>query len=199
MTQSLMKLAGGDLAEIAARIQSGPEAEAVLVGLADVPSALLALEAGGFLIEATRLVAHALPKREAVWWACMCADHTVMAGLPEADRLARQNAELWVRRQTDEIRRIAMAHAQEAGLTSPEAWAAVGAFWSGDSMSPLGQPLVPPAPHLAGTAVAGSVALASVRGDVLRQMARLASFLASGREIATGGQGRLQHEDAGGA
>ena len=192
----MTKIAGSDLAEIAARIQSGPEAAGVLVGLADVPSALLALEDGGFLIEATRLVAHALPKREAVWWACMCAGHTILADLPEADRLARQNAELWVRRQTDEIRRTAMEHAQRAGLTSPEAWAAVGAFWSGNSMSPLGQPMVPPAAHLAGTAVSGSVALASVRGDVLRQRARLTRFLASGREIATGGQGRLEHEDA---
>lgn len=196
MSGRLIKIAASNLAEIAARIQSGPEAAAVLVGLADVPSALLALEHGGFLIEATRLVAHALPRREAVWWACMCADHTVLPDLSDDDRAARHNAELWVRKQTDEIRRASMAHAQAAGLTSPEAWAAVGAFWSGDSMSPLGQPLVPPAAHLAGTAVAGSVALASVRGDVLRQMGRLSQFLASGREIATGGQGRLAHEYA---
>jgi hypothetical protein len=50
---------------------------------------------------------------------------------------------------------------------------------------------VPPAPHLTGTAVAGSVNLAAVRGDPLRCDARLARFLESARDIASGGAGRL--------
>ena len=89
-----------------------------------------------------------------------------------------------------------MKYAEDAGFGTPEAWAAVGAFWSGDSMSPEGQPAVPPAPHLPGTAVAGGVALSAVRGDVSRQKARLRRFLESGRDIAAGGPGRLNPEDA---
>ena len=42
-----------------------------------------------------------------------------------------------------------------------------------------------------GVAVAGSVALAAVRGDVAQRDARLHQFLESGRNIATGGLGRL--------
>jgi hypothetical protein len=193
---ALPKLAGSDLSAIFARIQPGPEAAALLAGQTDAGAALLRLEAGGFLIEAARLASHALPKREAVWWACMCATHTASPDLPEADRSARETAELWVRRQTDEARRAAMEFAQTAGFTTPEAWAAVAAFWSGDSMSPLGQPAVPPAPHLTGTAVAGAVALAAVRGDASRQPGRLQRFLASAREIAAGGPGRLTAEDS---
>ena len=63
-------------------------------------------------------------------------------------------------------------------------------------MSPEGQPAVPPAPHLAGTAAAGAVALAAVRGDVTRREERLRRFLESGRNIAAGGPGRLPAETA---
>ena len=63
-------------------------------------------------------------------------------------------------------------------------------------MAPPGQPAVPPAPHLVGTAVAGAVTLAAVRGDPSRQAARLARFLAGLRDIAAGGAGRLGPEPA---
>ena len=111
------------------------------------------------------------------------------------DRQARETAELWVRQQKDEQRRTAMTHAEAAGFQSPEAWAGVAAFWSGDSMSPVGMPPVPPPPHAAGGAVAGAVALSAVRGDLRRQQARLKRFLESGRNIAAGGPGRMQPED----
>ena len=165
-------------------------------GCTQVTDALDRLEGAGYLTEATRLVAHALPKREAVWWACMCAGHTAPADLPAADRVAREAAEDWVRQQTDRSRRIAWDRAQAGGSGTPEAWAAIAAFWSGDSMSPEGQPAVPPAAHLAGTAAAGAVALASVRGDVTRREERLRRFLESGRNIAAGGPGRLPAETA---
>jgi hypothetical protein len=89
-----------------------------------------------------------------------------------------------------------MAQARQAGFQTPEAWAAASAFWSGDSMTELDQVKVPPPPHLTGLAVAGAVALAGVRGDAKRQPARLAQFLASAREIAGGGPGRLAPEAA---
>lgn len=177
-----------------ARAALGAEATAAVNGRASAAEAVGALEAGGFRLDAARLMAHGLPKREAVWWACMCARHTAPPDLAEPDRAALEAAEIWVRRQTDETRRTAMERAQAAQFGSPEAWAAVAAFWSGDSMSPPEQPKVPPAPHLTGTAVAGAVQLAAVRGDPTRQPARLASFLTSARDIAAGGAGRLDPE-----
>jgi hypothetical protein len=162
-----------------------------LVQAIDAPDAVQRLEAGGFLTKAVRLIAHALPKRDAVWWACMCAFHTAPADLAESDRLARELAENWVRQQTDRLRREAMAKAEAANFATPETWAAVAAFWSGDSMAPAGQKAVPPAPHLCGTAVAGAVMLAAARGDPLWQSARVKRFLGSGRDIAAGGRGQL--------
>ena len=193
MSQTLAKL-GGDLAAIRPHLTLEADADAVTKACTLVPEALDRLTSSGFLIEATRLVAHALPKREAVWWACMCAIHTAPVDLPDADRKCREAAEDWVRQQAETSRRVAFDLAQAGGFRTPEAWAAMAAFWSGGSMAPEGQPAVPPAPHLSGTAVAGSVALAAVRGDVARRDARLHQFLESGRNIATGGPGRLPAE-----
>ncbi len=191
-----MKLAGSDLASVRVRVSLPAAAASAVRDCTTVPEALDRLEANGFLLEATRLLAHALPKREAVWWACMCAAHTAPADLPDPDRRGREAAETWVRQQSESQRRTAMAQAEASDFATPEAWAAVAAFWSGDSLAPEDQPPVPPAPHLAGTAVAGAVILASVRGDVARQEARLRRFLESGRNIAAGGPGRLPVETA---
>lgn len=195
MSQPPLKIGGADLGAILPHVALPAPAKTAIEGVVDAPSALARLEQGGFLLEASRFLAHALPRREAVWWACMCARHTEPRELPEADRRARAAAESWVREQTDAQRRQAMAEAQAGGCATPEAWAGVAAFWSGDSMAPPDQPKVPPMPHLAGLAVAGAVALASVRGSPARQPERLRRFLESGRSIATGGTGRLPPEE----
>jgi hypothetical protein len=194
MAGTLAKLAGAELATVVERATLSAEAVASLQGCTDVADAILRLETSGFAPEAVRLMAHALPKREGVWWACMCAVNTMPADLPAADRLARETAELWVRQQKDEQRRTAMTHAEAGGFRSPEAWAGVAAFWSGDSMSPVGMPAVPPPPQAVGGAVSGAVALSAVRGDLKRHAERLKRFLESGRNIAAGGPGRMPPE-----
>jgi hypothetical protein len=168
---------------------------ACLEGATDAATGLERLLAAGRPSDAARLAAHALPKREAVWWACMCARGIPDAALPEADLRALAAAEHWVRRQEEEARRAAMAAAQATGFRTAEAWAAVGAFWSGGSLAPEGQPMVPPADHLCAVAVSGSVVLAATRGRPERAEARLRRFLAAARDIAAGGAGRLPPEE----
>ncbi len=186
---------GGDLGRVLAHLELDQEGKTLLDGCHDSIEALARLEQAGLLIEATRLIAHALPAREAVWWACACSHHTAASGSdPVAEAKVREAAEEWVRKPTDELRRAAMKEAEAAGFGSPEAWAAVGAFWSGDSMAPPEAPKVPPQPHFPGLAVAGSVALAAVRGPATRRDPRLQRFLVSAKDIATGGAGRLEPE-----
>jgi hypothetical protein len=194
MADTLTKLAGVELATVVERAALAPEAQAPLQGCTDIGDAIVRLEAAGFASEAVRMLAHALPKREGVWWACMCAANTTPADLPEPARLARETAELWVRQQKDEQRRAAMAHAEASGFRTPEAWSGVAAFWSGDSLSPVGLPPVPPPPHAVGAAVSGAVALSGVRGDIKRHAERLKRFLESGRNIAACGPGRMPPE-----
>jgi hypothetical protein len=192
---SVNKLSAAQLEDVLSRCELTPEALALTEGMADTASAIAALIKAGFLIEAARVFAHALPKREAVWWACMCALHTAPEPLPPADLKARELAEKWVRSQADDIRRAAMQEATTAGFQSPEAWAAVAAFWSGDSLVPVdAQMKVAPPPHLTGVAVAGAVTLAAVRIKPARKDQRLNLFLGSARDIAAGGSGRLAPE-----
>jgi hypothetical protein len=188
------KLAG-ELTVLIPHLQLDAQGIAAVDGCPSAIEALDRLEQGSMLIEATRLMAHALPAREKVWWACMCSRHTAASGMDlVAEAALRDAAEEWVRQQTDAQRRVAMDRAQLAGFTSAEAWAAVAAFWSGDSMAPLEAPKVPPEPHFAGLAAAGSVALAAARGKATLQPGRLKRFLISGRDIAQGGAGRLEAE-----
>jgi hypothetical protein len=184
-----------DFARVLPHLQLDEHGRSTLAGCQNSMDALDQLETAGLLIEATRLVAHALPAREAVWWACACSRHTAGSGSnPAAEAQVREAAEEWVRKQSDEQRRTAMKQAEAAGFGSAEAWAAVGAFWSGDSMAPPEAPKVPPQPHFTGLAVAGSVALAAVRGLASRREARLQRFLISARDIAGGGAGRIDGE-----
>jgi hypothetical protein len=185
----------GDVAHAILHLQLDAQGTAALGGCGDALEALARLEQAGLLIEATRLVAHAMPAREAVWWACACSRHTAPSGAnPAAETTLRDAAEEWVRRPTDEQRRAAMKQAEMTGFGSPEAWAAVAAFWSGDSMAPPEAPKVPPQPHFTGLAVAGAVALAAARGPATRREARLQRFLASAKDIASGGVGRIDAE-----
>lgn len=179
------------------RLELNDAAMAALDGSPTAAAALLRLEEAGLCNDAARLAAHALPKREAVWWACMCARAVPDPKLPPEDLEALASAEAWVRKPGDDaVRRAAWAAAQKTPFSSPEAWAAVAAFWSGGSMAPEGQPAVPPADHLTGVAVGGSVVLSAVRSHPERAESRLKKFLASARDIAEGGAGRLNPEEA---
>ena len=84
--------------------------------------------------------------------------------------------------------------AEKAKFATPEAWACAAAFWSGGSISLPGLPPVEPPPHLPALAISGAVVLASVREKPALQPERLARFIASAREIAAGGTGRLPQE-----
>jgi hypothetical protein len=176
------------------RFELEATAAATLTGARDAEDAVARLEAAGHLMPACRLIAHALPKREAVWWACMCARAVPDANATPLDLAALDAAEAWVRRPEEPARRACMAAAERAQYRSTEAWAAVGAFWSGGSIAPEGQPVVPPGDHLTGTAIGGGVILAAVRVTPQHMEARLRRFLVSAREIALGGAGRMPPE-----
>jgi hypothetical protein len=177
------------LPEVLARIEIEPDARALLEGIATVAEGLAILEERKQWIAAIRILGQALPPREAVWWACVCARAVPDPAATPGDLAALQAADGWVRRPSEENRRAAMDAAEASGMRSPEAWAAVGAFWSGGSVTPVGSPEVPPPPHLCGVATGSSVLLAAVRNEPGKAEERYARFVASARDIAQGGAG----------
>ena len=171
------------------------ETSARLAVLADAALGLESLLAADRMADALRLIAHALPKREAVWWACMCARAVPALQPSPLDAEALVATELWVRRPDEAARRGTMEVAQKGGFRSAESWAAVAAFWSGGNMSAEGQPEVLPAEHLTGVAVVGAIMMAGVRHKPERAPARFARFVAAARDIAAGGAGRIPSEE----
>ena len=112
--------------------------------------------------DAVRFLAHLLPKREAVWWACQCARQTAGTDPPPAVAGAIKAAETWVSELNDEARRAAYSAATAAGLATAAGCAAMGAFASDGSLAPPDAPPVPPGEYLTAQMVAGSVIIASV-------------------------------------
>jgi hypothetical protein len=191
---ALAKLSG-PLAPLLPRLELGATGLACIAGSENVAEAAARLRAAGHVEDEARLFAYALPRREAVWWACMCARAVPDPGLPAADAGALDAAEQWVRKPEEANRRAALAAAEATAYRTAEAWAAQAAGWSGGSLAPEGQPVVPPADHLCATAVIGAVRLAALRHDRVDLLGeRLGRFLVSAREIAAGGAGRIPPE-----
>jgi hypothetical protein len=136
--------------------------------------------------DAARFWAHALPKREAVWWACLCSRLSAGAGMPGPAAAAVQAAEYWAATASEDDRRKAQAAAEAAGLNDPAGCAAMAAFWSGGSLAPPNAPTVPPGEHLTAQAVAGAVMLAAVRTAPEKAPEKYRRFFALGCDVAAG-------------
>jgi hypothetical protein len=136
--------------------------------------------------DAIRFLAYALPKREAVWWACGCVRGTLDATCPPAVQTALQAAEKWVVDPSDDNRRAAMPAAESAGLAEPAGCVAAACFWSGGSLAPPNLAAVAPAPHLTAHVVAAALLLAAVRTEPERAMEKQRKFLQLGLDVAAG-------------
>jgi len=132
-------------------------------------------------VDAVRFLAHALPRREGVWWACLCARGATGNGSP-----ALQAAERWVADPSEANRRAAQAAAVDAGPGTPAGCAALAAFWSGGSLAPANVPAVPPGETLTAQGVAGAILLAAVATEPHRAPDRYREFLSRGLEVLGG-------------
>ena len=132
---------------------------------AETPRALVAtLTEQGMHADAVRLLAHLLPKREAVWWAWSCAKAAVGPTPTPEVTAALAAIERWITEPSDEHRRAAMDAANVADLATPAGLAGLAVFFSGGSVAPPEAPVTPPGPFLAAKAVSGAVILATVAG-----------------------------------
>lgn len=141
--------------------------------------------------DAVQTLAYALPKREATWWACVCAREALTESSSINDRRAIELAESWVKRPTVENCRETMPIAQQTQFDTPASWAAVAAFWSGDNLSPVVGTIVTPPENLYAKAVIGAVMLAATAGAPSHVIERYEQYLRKGLHIANGGNGQL--------
>lgn len=150
----------------------------------DAPEGLIErLRAGDQVVEAIQFLAHALPKREAIWWAWSCARHAAGDDPPEAIRASLEATGLWIREPTDEHRRSAYELAQKADLGTAAGCTGAAAFFSGGSMGPPDQPAMPPEEFMSAKAISGAVTLAAL-GKPENAMKQMEEYLDRGLEVA---------------
>jgi len=140
--------------------------------------------------DAVRFLAHALPKREATWWACLCARKGLTDKTPVNEIKAIELAEAWVYKPTEDNRKLTLPAADATGYKTAASWAAIAAFWSGDDISPVPEAVIPPDEKLFAKAVVGAVMLAATQGEASQVNDNYQLFLQQGINIASGGDGR---------
>ncbi len=133
--------------------------------------------------DAVRFLAHALPKREGVWWGWVCARRSAGANPPPKIKAALDATEQWIAQPSEENRRAAHEAGKAADLGTPAGCAALAAFFSGGSLAPPHAPPVPPGEHLTAKAVAGAVIFAAVITEPEKAPEKFKNFIAQGTEV----------------
>lgn len=187
---TLAKIAALRSGDLARRYQPSDRVIEALKASPTADGALRLLLDGGPAEAAVELLAHALPRREALWWAATCVRLRLPDPAPKGEPALLEAVEEWVRKPSDEARRAAYALANANGLDSPSGIVAAGVFFAGDSLAPAGQQAVPPPGHLVGVMVANAVRLASTRQEPENAGQWLDYFIEIGVDIASGGSGR---------
>ncbi len=115
--------------------------------------------AGRRPVEAIALLAHTLPRREAVWWARRCV--AALLGAKGEDECALAT-ETWVRAPDDQNRREALERGLAAVEGRPTTWLALAAGRSGGNVAPANLPPTPATPEACAQAVSAAITLAIV-------------------------------------
>ncbi|MEZ9524602.1 DUF6931 family protein [Enterovibrio norvegicus] len=145
----------------------------------------------GLNADAVIFLAHGLPVREAVWWACCCA--STRQDWDEIQLDAIRAAKAWVHTPDETSRRYAETTANAATLQNGAGWVAQAVFWSGGSMTGPTDPIVPPPEYLYAQAVAGAINLTAILPDGAEAETRYRLFIEMGLDIANGGNGNIGH------
>jgi hypothetical protein len=183
----------GPAATLAARLKLSDEAKALLRPEMTARQYLDAVVAANHHPDAIRLLSRALPRREAVWWACQCVRAAATEEIPAADSTALLAAEKWASSATEDHRRAAFTAGEATEFDTPAGLCCVAAFWSGGSLAPPKLAVVAPAEHLCPDAVANAVLLAGLLPEPDKAEAKNARFVALGTDVAEG-RNRWQEE-----
>lgn len=180
-------------AELFAILQPDAAARAVADVAHSTEAFVLALEKAGLLVDAIRYAALALPRRESVWWACAVRKaFPTEAALTKEELAAWSAVSQWVYNPCEETRTPTYALAEALGFETSGAYAALAAFWADGNLAPEESGVhVPPGEGLTASMVAASVILLCASGAPEDIAARQRLALKSARDIAAGGNGKI--------
>jgi len=144
--------------------------------------------------DALKVMTRALPPREAVWWACVCARQLKALSDDAGELAALVSAEKWVNKPTDENRRQAFRLAQETTASSAGTLSALAAAFSGGKMPVAETDNVDLESSVFANMVDAAVVVAAVEKPSDQINDQFQCFLASGKDIACGGNGRIEEQ-----
>jgi hypothetical protein len=170
-------------AAISAAAELSPEGLELLRADTPPPDFIALLVAKKFYPDAVRFLAHALPRREAVWWGWVCARRAAGDAPPPKIKAALDATEKWIAQPSEENRRAAHAAGQQAGFGTAAGCAGLAAFFSGGSLAPPDAPPVPPGEFLTAKAVSGAVIFAAISTQPEKAPEKFQSFIAQGVDV----------------
>jgi hypothetical protein len=180
------KVSGKPAAEVSALARLGDEARGLLAEGMTSRQYLDRLIERQLHADALQFLAHALPKREAVWWAALCTGPALGPEPPAPAAAALEAAKAWVIDPKDEKRRAAFPAAEAADIGTPAGCTAIAAFFSGGSLAPANLAAVAPAEHLTGQMVGCALTLAAVIKEPEKAAEKHEEFLRTGLAVASG-------------
>jgi hypothetical protein len=141
--------------------------------------------------DAVTMLAHALPKREAVWWGCLAAKKAMDPAV-ELNVAAVSAAELWVRDPSENNRQAAKKLGELAKNKTAAGWSATAASWCTGNMVEGDEIAVPPPDCLYAHAVAACITMAAVEAGPENMSASYQLFVRQGFDLAGGGSGQVE-------
>lgn len=188
----LIKVQALTAAELLKNFDVSEKAEDYLVVDTAPEVSILRLMEAGLYPDAIKLLAHGLPKREAVWWACLAARDVQNPQTDENNINALIAAESWAKKPSEKTRLHCKALGDKTRHQTPASWAATAASWCHGSLADEGQPTIEPPEHLYAHAVAGCVSLAAVLSDPITPEKPFLRYMNQGLDLARGGNGQLK-------
>lgn len=188
----LIKVQATTTAELLLDIEVSEEAEEHLVHDTAPEVSINHLIEAGLFADAIKLLALGLPKRESVWWACLCARALQNPQTDENNVKALAATESWVKNPNEERRQVCKELSERTKYKTPASWAATAATWCHGSLAAPGEPTIEPPDHLYAHAVAGSVTLAAVLSDPVNPDKLFMRYIQQGLSLARGGNGKSE-------
>src|SRR5438105_4785733 len=154
----LPKIPAPSAAEICAKSNPSPEGKALLTPAMKPPEYLHALEKNKMSVDSVHFLAHGLPEKDAICWACQgCRLVGPKLSMPEMDAL--KFTEAWLKNPIPGLLVSITGALGKVDFTGPGSWAAQAALW-------VKVPGAPPIPPIPGMPAVGLVA-AAVIGAIL--------------------------------
>ncbi|MFN3825124.1 MAG: DUF6931 family protein [Pseudorhodobacter sp.] len=147
------------------------------------------LEQKAAQIDIMRLLAVALPPREATWWACLAA-RDLIGEEPKTVPVPLACAERWVFKPTDENRIAARDAFETAEMEDDTTFCAMAALYADGTLGPGDMNDTPAPPNgVAAAVLAMNMIAARARADTFHSYVDL--LIDRGLDIARGGNGRV--------